>query len=76
MFRLSKCAIAIVVMARSVTAQTIPASAQAAEAEGASYSRAHAPVYTPTAFTSTFTGTTERKCTVQPNTDGTNGQLR
>lgn len=76
MFSLSKCAIAILVMARSVIAQTIPASPQAAEAEGASWSRAKAPVYTPTAFTSAFAGTAERKCTVQPSSDETNGPLR
>lgn len=76
MFRLSQCAIAILVMSRSVTAQTMPTSVQAAEADGASYSRANAPVYTPTAFTSAFTGTAERKCTVQSNSDATSGQLR
>jgi len=76
MLRLSMLVIGVLFLTRPVSAQSIPASVQAAEAEGASYARANAPAYTPTAFTSAFTGTTERKCTVQASTDATNGPLR
>jgi hypothetical protein len=76
MRQLSICAIAILLVAQFVSAQSIPTSVQAAEAEGAAYVRSTAPAYTPTAFTSPFTGSVERKCTVQPSTDATNGALR
>jgi len=72
---LSKCGIAMALIARSVMAQAIPASVEAAEVEGASYPRAASPAYTPSVFTSEFVGTTERKCFAQPlNTTG--GSLR
>ena len=73
---LSKCAIAVLLVARGVNAQGIPLTVHAAEAEGASYSRATAPAYTPAAFTSAFTGTPARKCTALPSSNETNGPLR
>ena len=72
---LSKYGIAMVIIARSVMAQGIPASVEVAEAEGASYRRAMSPVYMPSVFSEQFGGTTERKC-VASSTNATNGSLR
>jgi hypothetical protein len=69
MVRLSICATVMLVVARSVTAQNIPTSVQAAQAEGASYRSAKAPSYTPSVFTEGFSGTAERKCATPPARD-------
>jgi len=76
MVRLRGLAVGALFLAASAGAQSIPSSVQAAEAEGASHPRASAPMYTPTAFTSAFTGAVERKCAVQATADTSNGPLR
>ena len=70
-------AIAVIALSQQVSAQSIPLSVAAAEAEGAAYPHGSAAVYTPTAFTSAFTGSTERRCTVQPSSaEANSGSVR
>ena len=76
MVRFSSLATAVLIVAPSVGAQSIPSSVQAAEAEGASYSSASAPAHVSFAFTSAYAGTAARKCTTLPSTGATNGALR
>jgi hypothetical protein len=75
MMRLTMCAIATLVLAQSVIAQSIPTSVKAADVEGASRPHAKAPSYTPSVFTEEFSGTTERKCARAPR-GAAGGSLR